>query len=78
MQLHADARHRIVIGAKERGHDGGGGERPITDVQLGVALARDRAHFRDGVTGVLENGARFIEKSAAGFGQADRFGGAFE
>ena len=43
-----------------------------------LGLPGDRAHFANGVVGLLENGARFIEKSAAGLGQANRFGGAFE
>ena len=55
-----------------------GRQRPIADVQLGLAFPGDRAHFSDSVVGLLEDRARFIEKSAAGVGQANRFGGAFQ
>ena len=55
-----------------------GRKRTIADVQLGLALAGDRAHLRHRVVCVFQNGARFLEKSAAGFGQADRLRSALQ
>ena len=44
----------------------------IPYVQFGLPLAADGAHLSHGLVGVLQNGARFIEKNAARFGQANR------
>ena len=68
MHFHLHVRHRLLIGAKKRGHDSAGRQRPIADVQLGLAFACDRAHLSHRVVGVLQNRARFLEKSAAGIG----------
>ena len=55
-----------------------GREGPIADVQFRLALAGNRTHFADGVARVLQDRASFIEKRAAGLGEAPRFGGTFD
>ena len=63
VQLDMHVWRGLLVISKKPGHYPRGNEGKIPDVQLGLALAADRARFQHCVVGVFQNGTRLIEKA---------------
>jgi hypothetical protein len=78
VELHANAGSfglKLAEGARENINGEGRSE---ADVEFAGGAAADRFDGASGFFGAIKNGAGFVEENAAGFGEADGFGAAFE